>query len=81
LVKARLRIQLAFDRRASCALTDQIEGNVPDDGHVGCVVAFVQVRQIILKDDIKGPVERVLDDPMAAGGMRRWPVAQGASTA
>lgn len=40
-----------------------------DDGHVVGAMALSEPRLVVLEDDIKGPVQGVLDQPVAAHGV------------
>src|SRR5882724_49915 len=51
--------------------TDEIDGEVPNDGHVSCAVASSQARLVVTEGDIQYPMQAVLDGPMAAHGVGR----------
>ncbi len=45
---------------------DEIDGEVSDDGHFFSAVALSHARLVVVEDDVKRPVQRVFDGPMAA---------------
>ena len=49
--------------------TDEIDGEVSDDGHVFCAVAGSQARLVFTEGDIQYPMQAVLNGPMAAHGL------------
>src|ERR1700691_6340589 len=49
-----------------CRGADQVDGEVSDDGHVFCAMAFAQTRLVFGEDDVQHPVHLVLYAPMAA---------------
>ena len=53
-----------FEAGDRLCLCEEIEGGVLDDGHVGGAMSGSQACQIIAEDDIKYPVQAVLDPPM-----------------
>ena len=49
--------------------SDKVESEMAHDGHVECAVAFSEPRLVVVEDDVEGPVQSVLDQPVAAHGM------------
>src|ERR1700689_407205 len=49
-----------------CRGADQVDGEVSDDGHVFCAMAFAQTRLVFGEDDVQHPMQLVLYAPMAA---------------
>ena len=47
--------------------SDKVESEMAHNGHVECAVAFSEPRLVVVEDDIEGPVQSVLDQPVAAG--------------
>jgi hypothetical protein len=48
--------------------SDQIDGEVTDDGHVYGAVSLSQPRLILAESDVEYPVQAVFDRPVAAHG-------------
>ena len=44
----------------------EVEGEVADDGHVGCAVALAQPGLVFAEIDVEHPVQPILDAPVAA---------------
>lgn len=49
--------------------SDKVESEMAHDGHFECAVAFSEKRLVVVEDDVEGPVQSVLDQPVAAHGM------------
>ncbi len=58
-------------------VSDLVDGEMADDRHVGCSVAFAQPGLVFVEDDVEHPVQLVFDPPRAAdgrgGGLGREP--------
>jgi hypothetical protein len=42
---------------------NEIDGEVPDDGHIFRAVAFAQTGLVFVEDNVKNPVQLVFDGP------------------
>ena len=51
--------------------TDEIDGEVADNGHVFSAMSFSDAREIVSECDIEHPMQRVLDQPMGAHGLAK----------
>jgi len=49
-------------------MSDEVDGEMADHGHVPCAVSFPKPALVFLEDDIENPGERVLDRPRAPDG-------------
>lgn len=49
--------------------SDEIESEMAHDGHVECAMALSEARLVVVEDDVEGPVQSVLDQPVAAHGV------------
>lgn len=47
----------------------EVDGEMPDDGHVEGAMALSKPRLMVVEDDIEGPIQSVLDQPVAAHGV------------
>ena len=47
----------------------KVESEMAHDGHVESAEVFSETRLVVVEDDVEGPVQSVLDQPMAAHGM------------
>ena len=49
---------------------DEVEGEMPDGGHVSGAVALAQAGEVFGEGDVEHPVEAVLDCPVFADGLQ-----------
>jgi hypothetical protein len=47
-------------------LTDEVEGEMPDGGHVSGAAALADARLVVGEGDVEDPVQTVLDRPVPA---------------
>ena len=49
--------------------SDEVDGEVSDDGHVFCAMTFAQARLVVFEDDVQHPMKPVFDSPVTAHGV------------